>query len=312
MIKVINKIVKKAALFIARPSVPVMCINWFITIVGAVGCAAITGSGYEGAAAYAVFAVTFVSLAWSVYSAVRFAPSLKNRIGAVAEKYNFTRALTSDYAFRTSAFGFLAMVINLGFVVFNCAYAIVVRSGWYAATGAYYFLLMCLRAFIFFGNGRAERKEGVGKNAAKLRLYRMCGVAVLLLEAAAAAAVTLTIEYGKPVKYGEIAAITYAAYSVYKITLSVVNAVKAKGMRDAAALSFRCVGLADAAMSIVSLTVALNDTFGGEMMFLRAAVGFTVCAATVAMGIAMIISANIRLRRIDGAIDGEPQGDNNG
>ena len=161
-----------------------------------------------------------------------------------------------------------------------------------------------LRGVILVGSYQAKKRAAGDEtvySVYKLKLYRMCGIFLLILELALAAAVSLMILSTRPTEYSEIMAITSAAYTFYKIIFAIVNVFKVRRMQDPMLQCFRNINLTDAAVSLLTLQVTLVAVFSDErtemMNILNAVTGFIVCALTVVMGILMIVRSTIRLKK---------------
>ncbi|MCD8040127.1 MAG: hypothetical protein LUF82_01275 [Clostridia bacterium] len=228
----------------------------------------------------------------------------KQRVKAAIDKRNFTRNLAGNYGYRTVAITCVTFAINAAYAAFNIVFAAITLSVWYASLGGYYLILSLMRGGVIAGDRRAKRKAaGDGRLQAEYRLknYRFCGCALFVLEVAMAGAVTVMIVMGKPTKYSEVMAIVFAAYTTYKVTLAIVNIVKAKKQDEPQVQAIRNIGLADAAISLLSLQTAMVATFGGEstsMTILNAVMGAAVCVVTICIAIIMIVNANVRLKRL--------------
>lgn len=288
--------------FLCRPNLPFMCFNWLVTVAAVVGTMVVLARSLTGPAVYALYAVSAASLAYSVYTAVRFAPGLRVRFLQAMRRRAFTRNLVGDYAFRTVVFSALSVILTLGFAVLNLVVAWMVRSKWYATLAAYYICLSLLRVGVFRGGHRAfHAAAGEPRKLLRLqlRIYRLCGVALCLLEIVMMAGVTLMVLQQKPVPHSEIMAIALAAYTFYKVILAICNLIKAQRRCDPLVQSIRNIGLADAAVALLSLQVSLEAVFSdgdGGLLWLNAVMGVFVCLLTLALGIGMIVRANRRLR----------------
>lgn len=220
-----------------------------------------------------------------------------------AKSHPFANSLLTSYGFRTVAFSVLSFVINIGFAVFNAVLGVITLSYWYAIFACYYIFLSVLRGVILVGSYQAKKRAAGDETVYavyKLKLYRMCGIFLLILELALAAAVSLMILSTRPTEYSEIMAITSAAYTFYKIIFAIVNVFKVRRMQDPMLQCFRNINLTDAAVSLLTLQVTLVAVFSDErtemMNILNAVTGFIVCALTVVMGILMIVRSTIRLK----------------
>ncbi len=288
---------KKIWSFLSNPPTAFLLSAWLVTLLSVAGALIFVFIGYTGWFSYAAYALAAVTLAYTVYTLVRLAPTMKEGLQRRLKKRKFTRELTESYAFRTLVFAACSVVINLGFVAFNTAFALLIGNVWYGALAGYYFLLTVLRAGVFYMDKRAKGKENY--ELCQIKNYRFCGVALLLLDIAMAVAVSLMVLEQKPTKYTEITAIVFATYSVYKISLAIWNIFKARKTQDLQIQSFRNIGLADAAVSLLSLQITLVSTFstdGESMAFLNAATGACVCLFAVGLGVFMIVQANRKVK----------------
>ena len=291
--------------FLKEPPVYFAAIVWalmFAAVGGAVACMTLELTGFLP---YCLYALAAVTLGYSAYLAVRLAPKMKADILARAQKHTFTQNLVTSYGFRTAAFTALGFAVNIGYALFNGGMAIASRSLWFAVFALYYLLLSGMRIGVLAAGRRAKKKFADNEDAlygAKLKIYRGCGIALLPLDVALGAAVTLMVCRQDPMPHSEIAAIASAAYAFYKIILAVVNQLKVRKLDDPALQSVRSIGLTVASVSLFALQTTLvsviSDGGAERMLPLNAAVGFCVCALTLGLGIWMIArSRQLQKRR---------------
>ena len=281
---------------------------WAVSLAAAAGAVALTVLSPDGAAAYAAYvfdAAAAILLGYSVYAAVKYAPHIRRDFLAYTERLPAANRFFRDYGFRTLAFGIFAFVINFGYAALQMVLAVLLPSTWYGVLAGYYFCLGALRCFLFVGWSRAKKHaDGDARALAdgKLRLYRLCGIALLVLEIALTTAVTQMVLSKSNPRSSEIMAISSAAYTFYRIALAVFNARKTYRLHDPLLQSFRNIGLTDAAVALLALETTMIATFGGEtepsLLIVRAATGFGVCALTIAMGIFMIVRGTQRLKKL--------------
>ncbi len=292
---------KKRMKIFKTPSALTLCIVWTVALLTVIVSLIFVLIEYMGVLSYVVYALAACSLAYTVYTVVRFLPRIKGGVQAKLKSRAFTKKLTENYSFRTLVFAGCSFLINLGFVLFNTVFAILTGNAWYGCLAGYYFLLSLLRGGVFWAGRRAKiygEKEG-DYRLRQLKNYGWCGVALFVLDMAMAVAVTFMVRDQKPTKYTEIMAIVFAVYSCYKITLAIWNIFKAKKTQDPQIQSFRNIGLVDAAISLLSLQVSLISTFsseGGNMLLLNAITGAFVCLLTMGVGILMIVQASKKIK----------------
>ncbi len=276
--------------YLRKPPLGFLLAAWGVTLLAIAGTLTVVFIGYTGWLSYPAYVFAAILLAYAVYTVVLLAPDLKNRARARLQAGKFTGKLTGNYPFRTRVFAGCSLAINLAFVAFNTLFAVLTSYAWYGALAGYYFLLGGLRGGVFYLDKRAKGREDYDR--LRVRNYRLCGVALLLLDVAMSAAVTLMVVAQKPIKYTEITAIVFASYSVYKISFAIWNIFKARKTKDLQVQAFRNIGLADAAVSLLSLQTTLIATFsveGESMLALNAITGAFVCLFTIGLGIIMIV-----------------------
>lgn len=294
---------RRLILFLKKPPFPFLCIVWGITFALIAGTVALIVLNYMEWPVYIAYGVSAVFSVYTIYSLPRFIPKIKEMMLERAKSHPFANSLLTSYGFRTVAFSVLSFVINIGFAVFNAVLGVITLSYWYAIFACYYIFLSVLRGVILVGSYQAKKRAAGDEtvySVYKLKLYRMCGIFLLILELALAAAVSLMILSTRPTEYSEIMAITSAAYTFYKIIFAIVNVFKVRRMQDPMLQCFRNINFTDAAVSLLTLQVTLVAVFSDErtemMNILNAVTGFIVCALTVVMGILMIVRSTIRLK----------------
>ncbi len=296
---------KKIIDFFKNPNLIVLCVNWALTLICIAGSITLVSLNIEGVISIIVYVVSALSLAYSIYTAVLFAPTLQERFNKAIQSNKFTKNLTEDYSFRTMLFATVSLIINLGFVAFNIVFAVMFRSIWYSATATYYFLLSVLKGYVFYADKKAKRLAENNENSyyvSQLKNYRNCGIFLFILEIAMTAVVTLTVMQNKPMGSSDIMAITIAAYTFYKVIFAIINVVKARQHKNPQIQSIRNIGLVDAAITLVSLQMTLVATFsttGNDMTILNAITGFVACVLTICIGIFMIVFATIKIKKSD-------------
>ena len=196
-----------------------------------------------------------------------------------------------------------SFALNIAYAVCNGVLGIVSLSVWYGALAAYYVFLSAIRcgALLRWQNAK-KRCGGAPPEAERWKIYRMCGLLLIILELALTAAVTEMVLSENPSAHTEITAIASAAYAFYKITLAIYNMIKARRLRDPLLQSFRNINLTDALVSLLALQTTMTAVFSDgtdlSMRALNAVTGFTVCAVTVGMGVWMIVRTNKPLKKL--------------
>ena len=298
-----------------------LIVAWLLGIGAAAASIAVVVLGAEGGWVYAVYLAAAVLLAYAIYALVRFVPRATAAVSSFVKKYPLLGKWLGTYEARTLLFAACSFVINVGYVVLNIVMAALMSSIWYAALAAYYFALGALRYAVLFGTRKAKKNAQTerGLAAEKLRIYRNCGIALLIIEGVFMFAVAQFVLSGggsiaelaaqNMRTYTMITMISSAAFTFYKMTLSIVNLVKVHKMTlsivnlvkvhkmtDPELWALRNINLAAALVSLLALqttmTLFLSQPLTREMSVFNGIVGLVVVLIVAGLGIVMIIRAN--------------------
>lgn len=285
-----------------------LIVAWLLGIGTAAASIAVVVLEAEGGWVYAVYLAAAVLLAYAIYALVRFVPRATAAVSSFVKKYPLLGKWMGTYEARTLLFAACSFVINVGYVVLNIVMAALMSSIWYAALAAYYFALGALRYAVLFGARKAKKNAQTerGLAAEKLRIYRNCGIALLIIEGVFMFAVAQFVLSGggsiaelaaqNMRTYTMITMISSAAFTFYKMTLSIVNLVKVHKMTDPELWALRNINLAAALVSLLALqttmTLFLSQPLTREMSVFNGIVGLVVVLIVAGLGIVMIIRAN--------------------
>lgn len=285
-----------------------LIVAWLLGIGAAAASIAVVVLEAEGGWVYAVYLAAAVLLAYAIYALVRFVPRATAAVSSFVKKHPLLGKWMGTYEARTLLFAACSFVINVGYVVLNIVMAALMSSIWYAALAAYYFALGALRYAVLFGARKAKKNAQTerGLAAEKLRIYRNCGIALLIIEGVFMFAVAQFVLSGggsiaelaaqNMRTYTMITMISSAAFTFYKMTLSIVNLVKVHKMTDPELWALRNINLAAALVSLLALqttmTLFLSQPLTREMSVFNGIVGLVVVLIVAGLGIVMIIRAN--------------------
>lgn len=285
-----------------------LIVAWLLGIGTAAASIAVVVLEAEGGWVYAVYLAAAVLLAYAIYALVRFVPRATAAVSSFVKKYPLLGKWLGTYEARTLLFAACSFVINVGYVVLNIVMAALMSSIWYAALAAYYFALGALRYAVLFGTRKAKKNAQTerGLAAEKLRIYRNCGIALLIIEGVFMFAVAQFVLSGggsiaelaaqNMRTYTMITMISSAAFTFYKMTLSIVNLVKVHKMTDPELWALRNINLAAALVSLLALqttmTLFLSQPLTREMSVFNGIVGLVVVLIVAGLGIVMIVRAN--------------------
>lgn len=268
---------------------------------------------------FVLLGVAGVTLAYSVYGVVRAYPKAKNSILKWSEGHPRVNKAFNEYGFTTLIATEGSIFITLAFAVYNGSIAIVIRSIWFGALAAYYIVLIILRVSILVYYGVRKRAVDKGQSETKTqirdgRLFRACGVLLLLLPVALSFAIMQMVAAGDSFEHKGITIYVYAVYAFYKIITAIYSFVKERRNRSMVIMSIKNVKLADAFVSILALQTAMFREFGDpsgnlDIVTMNAITGAIVCALTVAIGVYMIVYASRQIRNLKRIQTIQPQGE---
>ena len=257
---------------------------------------------------YVLLGVMAVTLSYSVFGIVRIYPRAKERILKWAEKHPHVNNAFNQYGFTTLLFTAFALIMSTAFAVYNGSIAIILRSIWFGALAAYYIVLIALRGSILVYHGKRKKAVDKGQTETQTlvndgRLYLGCGITLLLLPACMSFAIMQMVREGDSFEHKGITIYVYAIYAFYKITVAIYNFIKERKNNSMTIMSIKCVALADAMVSILALQTAMFREFGGpsddlSAVTMNAVTGLVVCVLTVAIGVYMIVTASLRIKKL--------------
>ena len=283
-------------------------LTYIVTIISAVSSLLLLLTDYKGTAlaylVYALFAIAALSLAYSVYIIIVFFPKMRGEIISLLEKNAFTHRILRNFGFRTVIFAIGSFAMSVLFSGFNAYMGIANRSIWYGALAAFYISLAFLRGGVLtYHKKRISPKKSKKQNDeyVKAKVYRKSGIITLILNIALSAAIAQMIFSDAHFNYMGWTVFAYAAYTFYKITMSIINFIRAQKQTDLTVRAIRNINLVDALVSILALQTALLTTFNDGSMnisFMNTCTGIVVSVISLSIGIYMIVSANKKIKEI--------------
>jgi len=256
---------------------------------------------------YICYALAAISLGYTVYTIVLFAPKIKRNITALLRKSQLISRMLDNYGFRTVLLAAGALFINIAYAVFNGVIGILERSIWYGALAGYYLLLILLRSGLVLyhrkkAKGLTNYEDELEEQLAEIRKFKICGCLLIVLPFFLSFAILEMVVNDRGYDYMGLMIFAVAAYTFYKITMAIVNAIKSrKKSDDITVQALRNVSLADAMVSILALQTAMFHSFGTEELntgLFNALTGGAVCALTIALGVFTIMIANKKRKNL--------------
>ena len=231
---------------------------------------------------------------------------MKKRFLQWANKREVTRQIVSDFGARTIVFAIGSFALSIAYGAYNFTLCILETSVWYGVLAAYYILLASMRGGVITYHGKKRKAYKSGKVVENekikgIKRYRNCGIMLVVMTFALMVAVLQMALIHRAFEHTGMMIYAAAAYTFYKVTMSIINIVKAKKQTDITVQAIRNINLADAMVSILALQTSMINAFGeSEDMAhadaLNGATGAAVCILVFALGIYMIVKSQKQLR----------------
>lgn len=227
---------------------------------------------------------------------------IKKTVRDLRERYALADRIHQDYQYRTILFTTFSFLMNLFYAVSNGIYGWFRQSAWLGTFAAYYLVLSVMRfGLMRYGWKIGNRPVGRSLKLKELKIYRNIGVLLLVDSLVLDGAVVLLVHNEGGKSYPGTLILAVAAYTFYKIIMSVVHMVRAKRLKSPLLVAVRNIGYVDALVSMLSLQTAMLLSYGeGELdpKMMNGILGAAVCAIVSFVGIYMIVSAGRQRKRL--------------
>jgi len=247
---------------------------------------------------YIIFTIAILSIVYCVYLSVRHYYVLKQKLKSkIIEKNKFTFLI--NYNIRSIIFSTFTFTINAVYSVFIGVLAIMSRSLWYGALTIFYVMISVARgtAILKYNNLSKNKFSHIETQLKKTKTYKNCGIAIILLTTALAFFVIEMILNPEPFRQAQILIYPVGIYTIYKVTLAIINIFKAKKHDDIIVQATRNLNLAAVMVSILTLQTNLFQLFvpNYDSTVVNAITGAICCTILMILGVVMIIQANKKL-----------------
>lgn len=249
-------------------------------------------------AAYPLSAYALVVVCAAVPDAVRWLRYIihHNRLVYKLLSIPLGERFVRDDMFRAGLGLYRSLFINLLYAALKLGAGIAFRSVWFTALGVYYLLLAAMRYLL---QRRVDWRAKVRDIPWELRRCRTCGIVLLLMTQALAGIVILMVLQRGGYNYPGLLIYGMALYTFYAMTIAVINVVKFRRKGSPVLYAAKALNLVAALVSMLALETAMITEFGGDEAYRRCMVGTTgatVCAATFALAVVMIVRSTRGLK----------------
>lgn len=173
-----------------------------------------------------------------------------------------------------------SVLFNAAFCAYYIIFGIITHSWWSFTVGVYYAILSATRFVV--------HKSKENNNIIK----KYAGVMLMLLSLPLVGTVILAVVSDRGIIMHMIVMISMAAYSFTKITLAIINLIKARKSDSAKLVSLRNVSLSHACVSIFALQRSMLVSFGdmpqNDIRIFNAVMGAAVCVIVFMLGLNLV------------------------
>lgn len=204
-----------------------------------------------------------------------------------------------DYLLKTVTFSTFSMLMGFAFALYNGVLGITYRSLWNGSICVYYFFLAAVRAIIV----SLHRKEAAGRRepgaAHRRKTCFAAHMVLILMNISLVVPAAVMVTGGRSYPYGLIPAIAMAAYTTYRITMSILHYRKSRHNPNILAAELRTINVIDSLVAVLTLQNALIAANGGMTDGMQTLSAWTSAGI---LGIIAVITLQslLRIRRAAG------------
>ena len=276
--------------------VTVVCIAWAMVML-----VISPGKPVLEIISYVAYACAAITLGYTIYTLVKILPGTVRGVKEKLRAHPLTGKLMKNYGFRTLVFSTGSMLLTVAYAVYNGVIALMrYLPVWYGALAGYYIILACMRGGILLYHGRRKKTSSERNETVEIKKYRNSGILLIIVIISLSAAILQMVQADAGFNRPGLMIYVAAAYTFTKITMAIVNFVRAKRQADYTVEALRNVNVADAAVSVLALQTAMFNEFGAGMStgLANALTGAGVCLVVLALGIHMIIKGQKGLQKV--------------
>jgi len=217
-------------------------------------------------------------------------------MGKIAEKIKRT-LFTSDFRRQTVLVTLPSLFLDFIFILFNFYMGLYTVSLWYMTMCIYYIILTLMRLNVLGRSTKALFSRD--KIKAYTRLYRSTHRFLLFLTLMLAGAIFFLLRNNVWKNYPGILIYFIGAYTLYKVTASIINLIKARKVNSITTILLRKIGHADALVSLLILESAFigrsGRAQGFKMQDLATKSGAVVCGILFIISVSGLLKSKSRI-----------------
>ena len=153
-----------------------------------------------------------------------------------------------------------SVLMDILFIILNGISAAILRSPWYLTMTLYYIMLTIMRFSLLLGTGM----KAISRNKEKtdIKNYLMAHRMLIVMDVILGIAIIFLVFHHIVRDFPGVLIFFVAFYTLYKVTLSLINLSKAHKTNSFTTITLRKIGHVDALVSLLILESALMNRFG--------------------------------------------------
>lgn len=241
--------------------------------------------------------VSYVISAYTLTVVCCRMPEIIKKLKNFLETNRHSKLYLTDADLRARVSLNTSLVVNVVYSVFKLVLGLVYGSFWFLAEAEYYILLTALRLWLIKSNKKySDNKKRAWKS------FGICGVCLLAQNFFMACIMLQVVFRGKVYEYPGLVVFATAAFTFYRLILSIVQTVKYRSAHNPVLSASKRLNLSAALMSLFALQTALLTQFGGgsgtSYALANSATGVAVCASVICIAVQMITESRKNLTKL--------------
>ncbi|MBE7075014.1 MAG: hypothetical protein E7376_03455 [Clostridiales bacterium] len=293
---------KKFWQFIKTPKVWLSILVCIATLLFIALTLTLTFMGIQNFWVYPIYVIAFLLLCYGIYIIVYFAPKIKQRFLKLALKNKYTKKYIQNFGFRSLVSSFIGFVINAAYACMLAVFAILSHSVWYGALATYYIMLSLIKGGIIAKHNKRKSIENQEQFFIdQVKSYKNCGWFLTALTFTLVAAIVQMVIANQGFEYAGIMIYVMATYTFYKLTMAIINMIKARRNKDLTVQSLKNLNLASALVALLSLQTAMFQAFGQDVnpRLFNALTGGGVTLCIITIAVLMIAKGRYILKKVN-------------
>ncbi|MEE3488940.1 MAG: hypothetical protein VZT48_12645 [Bulleidia sp.] len=206
-----------------------------------------------------------------------------------------------DYLFSTVFISAVSALINVAYTVYNGVLGVLYQSPWNCSICVYYLLLSGIRAAVVYSQRSVLKPQETESIQRQRKVYLWTHIVLLALNLSLIVPIASMIRGQRQYTLGMIPAIAMAAYTTYRVTVSVRHFKRSRRMENPLIAELRTINMIDALVAILTLQNALIMANGGQNEKMRLVTAWTSGAIFLLILLFTVISfVSIRRYRCKG------------